>query len=52
MGNKSSRKAKGKSSRKSKKNSTKLTLGYWKIRGLAAPLRMMLSFNGEEYTDN
>jgi len=45
MGNKSSRKPKGKSSKKLIKNAPKLTLGYWKIRGLAAPLRMMLSYN-------
>ena len=31
--------------------SEKLTLGYWKIRGLAAPLRMMLSYNKVDFND-
>ncbi|KAJ8600130.1 hypothetical protein CTAYLR_003462 [Chrysophaeum taylorii] len=28
-----------------------MEIGYWKIRGLAAPLRMMLRFTGTEHTD-
>ena len=27
-----------------------VTIGYWKIRGLAAPLRMTCSYAGAEYT--
>lgn len=27
-----------------------ITVGYWKIRGLAAPLRMLLTFVGAKYT--
>mmetsp|Transcript_6246 Transcript_6246/g.14941 ORF Transcript_6246/g.14941 Transcript_6246/m.14941 type:complete len:235 (+) Transcript_6246:66-770(+) len=29
-----------------------ITLGYWKIRGLGAPLRMMMEYAGKEYKDN
>jgi len=29
--------------------SGKITIGYWKIRGLAAPLRMMVEYAGVEY---
>lgn len=29
----------------------KIEMGYWAIRGLGAPLRMMLEFGGIEYTD-
>jgi len=29
--------------------SNKLTIGYWKIRGLAAPIRMICEFAGAEY---
>lgn len=29
----------------------KLELGYWNIRGLAAPARMMLYYSGMDYTD-
>ena len=28
-----------------------IEIGYWKIRGLAAPLRMMCAFKGVEFTD-
>ena len=31
--------------------SEKMELGYWDIRGLAAPLRMMMAYGGCEYTD-
>ncbi|KAH3851680.1 hypothetical protein DPMN_094164 [Dreissena polymorpha] len=27
------------------------TLGYWKIRGLAAPIRLLLTYAGEEFED-
>ncbi|KAK6177389.1 hypothetical protein SNE40_015498 [Patella caerulea] len=27
------------------------TLGYWKIRGLAQPIRLLLNYAGEEFTD-
>jgi len=31
--------------------STKPTLGYWRIRGLAQPIRVMLTYGGVEFTD-
>ncbi|KAK3102705.1 hypothetical protein FSP39_013316 [Pinctada imbricata] len=30
---------------------SKPTLGYWKIRGLAQPIRLLLEYSGQEYTD-
>ena len=30
---------------------SKPTLGYWNIRGLAEPLRLMLAYGGVEYND-
>ena len=32
--------------------SSKVTVGYWKIRGLCAALRMMCEYSGKEYIDN
>ena len=31
--------------------SSPLTLGYWKIRGLAEPIRVLLHYLGVEYKD-
>ena len=33
-------------------SSSKLTLGYWNIRGLAEPIRLVLEECGLEYTEN
>jgi glutathione S-transferase len=34
-----------------RKSGGKIEMGYWAIRGLGAPLRMMLEYNGANYTD-
>jgi len=34
-----------------RKKTGKITMGYWGIRGLGAPLRMMLEYAGAEYED-
>lgn len=34
-----------------KKKGGKIELGYWAIRGLGAPLRMMCTYAGQDYTD-
>lgn len=34
-----------------KTKSGKIEMGYWAIRGLGAPLRMMLEYSGADYTD-
>jgi len=35
----------------SKKAPSKIKLGYWKIRGLGAPLRMMLAYSGAQFEE-
>ena len=32
-------------------SSPKLTIGYWKIRGLISPIRYMLEYLGVDYED-
>mmetsp|Transcript_92093 Transcript_92093/g.260188 ORF Transcript_92093/g.260188 Transcript_92093/m.260188 type:complete len:243 (+) Transcript_92093:104-832(+) len=34
-----------------KRKGGKIEMGYWAIRGLGAPLRMMLEYTGADYTD-
>lgn len=46
-----SKKSESKTS-ESKEDGDKLHLGYWAIRGLGAPLRMLLEFAGADYEDH
>jgi glutathione S-transferase len=55
MGKDDAKPAKGKDAKKGeKKDKPKLEveMGYWAIRGLGAPLRMILEYKGVKYTDN